>query len=190
MCSYHGWTFGSSGQCTSVPQADDERRLATALSSQRSCASAHPIKVSRPRFTGIAGCPGQAWESRVSLTWGLQVANGLVWVWADAGPEAGRESGLRQPATHPLADDPRAVWIAHWFSRSLPYSADVLAENVLDPSHVYFSHHGILGNRKTVRPPAPLASVSAPTAGIPNFGASDWFLQFLLSSTLLWSSEL
>ena len=71
---------------------------------------------------------------------------------------------MRQPATHPLADDPRTVWIARWFSRSLPYGADVLAENVLDPSHVGFSHHGILGNRNTVRPPAPIASVMAPTS--------------------------
>ena len=147
--------------------------------------------------TGIAGCPTQACVFRVSPTQGLQVANGLVWVWADAGPEAGRESGLRQPATHPLADDPRAVWIARWFSRSLPYSADVLAENVLDPSHVGFSHHGILGNRKTVRLPAPLASSRLPHLNC-CWHAQSWPIWLILRSLfevhqhtlLLWSSEL
>lgn len=29
----------------------------------------------------------------------------------------------------------------------LPYSWDFLVENLMDPSHVAFSHHGILGKR-------------------------------------------
>ena len=35
------------------------------------------------------------------------------------------------------------------FMRDLPYSIDILAENVLDPSHVPFSHHGMMGNFMT-----------------------------------------
>ena len=32
-------------------------------------------------------------------------------------------------------------------SADLPYSWDFLVENLMDPSHVAFSHHGILGKR-------------------------------------------
>lgn len=32
----------------------------------------------------------------------------------------------------------------------MPYGQDVLLENVLDPSHVPFSHHGVIGNRNKV----------------------------------------
>lgn len=80
----------------------------------------------------------------------MQVLNGLIWAWAETGEAAAEESEAREPASHPLADDPNALWIARWFSRDLPYGSDVLAENVLDPSHVGFSHHGILGNRYKV----------------------------------------
>ena len=34
---------------------------------------------------------------------------------------------------------------ASWFMREVPYSWQMLAENVSDPSHVPFSHHGVLG---------------------------------------------
>lgn len=36
--------------------------------------------------------------------------------------------------------------------REMPYGHDTLLENVLDPSHVPFSHHGIIGDRNKVTP--------------------------------------
>lgn len=36
--------------------------------------------------------------------------------------------------------------------REMPFGADILLENVLDPSHVPFSHHGVIGNRDKVLP--------------------------------------
>lgn len=36
--------------------------------------------------------------------------------------------------------------------REMPYGQDILLENVLDPSHVPFSHHGVIGNRNKVLP--------------------------------------
>ena len=36
--------------------------------------------------------------------------------------------------------------------REMPYGHDILLENVLDPSHVPFSHHGVIGNRNKVMP--------------------------------------
>ena len=36
--------------------------------------------------------------------------------------------------------------------REMPFGQDILLENVLDPSHVPFSHHGVIGNRDKVMP--------------------------------------
>ena len=48
-CSYHGWQFrGSDGRATVIPQADDEKSLATAVASRRSCCAVHPCAVSTP----------------------------------------------------------------------------------------------------------------------------------------------
>lgn len=33
------------------------------------------------------------------------------------------------------------------YVRDFPYAWDVLAENLLDPSHVNWSHHGVIGKR-------------------------------------------
>lgn len=34
----------------------------------------------------------------------------------------------------------------------MPYGHDILLENVLDPSHVPFSHHGVIGDRNKITP--------------------------------------
>lgn len=36
--------------------------------------------------------------------------------------------------------------------REMPFGHDILLENLLDPSHVPFSHHGIIGDRNKVEP--------------------------------------
>lgn len=35
----------------------------------------------------------------------------------------------------------------HRYMRELPVSAEHLLENLLDPAHVYFAHHGVIGRR-------------------------------------------
>ncbi|GAQ78985.1 pheophorbide a oxygenase family protein [Klebsormidium nitens] len=42
QCSYHGWVFGPQGNCTLIPQADEDERKA--LDSKLACAVALPIK--------------------------------------------------------------------------------------------------------------------------------------------------
>lgn len=37
---------------------------------------------------------------------------------------------------------------ARRFAREFPYSVDTLFDNTLDPAHVPWSHHGIIGNRE------------------------------------------
>lgn len=34
----------------------------------------------------------------------------------------------------------------------MPFGHDILLENILDPSHVPFSHHGVIGDRNKVEP--------------------------------------
>lgn len=78
-----------------------------------------------------------------------QTANGLLWVW----PEA--ESAAIAPS-HPLPLSPQVdasrgfVWSS--MVRDLEYDWQTLVENVSDPSHVPFAHHGVQGNRDRAQP--------------------------------------
>jgi len=127
MCSYHGWRFDSQGSCTKIPQIVDDAQHAAACASPRSCVKAYPT----------------------------QVLHGLLWVW----PQTGADSALRAAATKPsnvlpelLDTSPDNIWYQRtaWFMRDLPLRFDTLVENVLDPSHVPFAHHGLQGNRNKV----------------------------------------
>ncbi len=37
--------------------------------------------------------------------------------------------------------------IVRHYTRDLPYDYTALVENLLDPDHVPWSHHGVIGNR-------------------------------------------
>jgi phenylpropionate dioxygenase-like ring-hydroxylating dioxygenase large terminal subunit len=78
-----------------------------------------------------------------------QQANGLLWVWAD-----GDSSELA--ATRPLPLSPQIdqakgfVWSS--MVRELAYDWQTLVENVADPAHVPFAHHGVQGDRRRAKP--------------------------------------
>jgi phenylpropionate dioxygenase-like ring-hydroxylating dioxygenase large terminal subunit len=78
-----------------------------------------------------------------------QEANGLLWVWPDA------DSAAIAPS-HPLPLSPQVdasrgfVWSS--MVRDLEYDWQTLIENVADPSHVQFAHHGVQGNRDRAKP--------------------------------------
>ncbi|MBU7585518.1 MAG: Rieske 2Fe-2S domain-containing protein [Nostoc sp. TH1S01] len=73
----------------------------------------------------------------------------LLWVWPDA-------KSTQQAANTPLPLSPKIdaskgfVWTS--FIRDLEYDWQTLIENVADPSHVPFSHHGVQGDRAKARP--------------------------------------
>ncbi|WP_333165278.1 Rieske 2Fe-2S domain-containing protein [Microcoleus sp. Pol12B4] len=73
----------------------------------------------------------------------------LLWIWPDA-------KSSEQAANTPLPLSPQIdatqgfVWSS--FVRDLEYDWETLVENVADPSHVPFAHHGVQGNRKQARP--------------------------------------
>eukprot|EP00884_Botryococcus_braunii_P006863 jgi/Botrbrau1/16178/Bobra.0244s0002.1 len=128
MCSYHGWEFDSSGKCVAIPQVQDPKALGVACSSSRSCVAAYPTKV----------------------------AQGMLWVWGDASPTAFQDSALTPATVIPELDPENpsltvkgepVLEIAKKYMRDVPYSWNMLVENLIDTAHVPYAHHGILGDR-------------------------------------------
>lgn len=78
-----------------------------------------------------------------------QAQSGLLWVWPD--PDT-REIAATQPLPlSPLINaDQNFVWSS--VMRDLAYDWQTLVENVSDPSHVPFAHHGVQGNRNQAAP--------------------------------------
>jgi phenylpropionate dioxygenase-like ring-hydroxylating dioxygenase large terminal subunit len=72
--------------------------------------------------------------------------NDLLWIWPDA-------DSTELAANTPLPLSPQIdinkgfVWSS--YVRNLEYDWQTLVENVADPSHVPFAHHGVQGNRET-----------------------------------------
>lgn len=75
----------------------------------------------------------------------------LLWVWLDDGA---REQAASTPL--PLSPQIDASKGFVWSSvvRDLEYDWQTLVENVADPSHVPFAHHGVQGNRDKATPMA------------------------------------
>lgn len=75
--------------------------------------------------------------------------NDLLWVWPDV-------KTAELAATTPLPLSPQIdaekgfVWSS--YVRDLEYDWQILVENLADPSHVPFAHHGVQGNRNKARP--------------------------------------
>ncbi len=76
-------------------------------------------------------------------------ANDLLWVWLDpSSAELAAETPL--PLSPQIDAEKGFVWSS--FVRDLEYDWQTLVENVADPSHVPFAHHGVQGNRESARP--------------------------------------
>ncbi|KAL2620821.1 hypothetical protein R1flu_001026 [Riccia fluitans] len=75
---------------------------------------------------------------------------GILWVWMDTAEGAEQRAAANPPPTIPMLDDPSFVvdiGMSH-----LNYGWEMLVENLVDPSHVPFAHHGLQGNRNAARP--------------------------------------
>lgn len=119
MCSYHGWQFEVSGNCISIPQADNPELIAQ--KSKYFCATVFPSRQE----------------------------NDLLWVWMDASSaEIAVKTAL--PLSPKIDASKGFIWSS--MVRDLEYDWQTLVENVADPSHVPFAHHGIQGNRDRAKP--------------------------------------
>ncbi len=78
-----------------------------------------------------------------------RLENDLLWVWMDAdSPEIAHKTAL--PLSNKIDAGKGFVWSS--MVRDLEYDWQTLVENVADPSHVPFAHHGIQGNRDRAMP--------------------------------------
>ncbi|HBL10777.1 MAG TPA: pheophorbide a oxygenase [Cyanobacteria bacterium UBA11162] len=75
--------------------------------------------------------------------------NDLLWVWLDA-----HSTELATNTPRPLSPQLDASKGFVWSSmvRDLEYDWQTLVENLADPSHVSFAHHGVQGNRERATP--------------------------------------
>ncbi|OUL32055.1 Rieske 2Fe-2S domain-containing protein [Nostoc sp. 106C] len=75
--------------------------------------------------------------------------NDLLWVWPDA--KSTENAATTSLPLSPLVDASKGfVWDS--FVRDLEYDWQTLVENVADPSHVPFAHHGVQGDRQQGKP--------------------------------------
>jgi phenylpropionate dioxygenase-like ring-hydroxylating dioxygenase large terminal subunit len=78
-----------------------------------------------------------------------QIANQILWVWPNPDTKA-----LAAETPLPLSPqvDTAADWVTSSLVRDLAYDWQTLVENITDPAHVQFAHHGLQGNRAAGRP--------------------------------------
>ncbi len=77
-----------------------------------------------------------------------QVAHGLLWVWPDV-----ESAAQAHDRPLPLSEQVGTEGFVHSsMVRDLAYDWQTLIENVADPAHVQFAHHGLQGNRDRGRP--------------------------------------
>lgn len=122
-CPYHGWTFeGKNGACTRIPQLEE----------------GDPAPETR-QAARVAAYP-------------TTVAQGIIWVWAQTiqSLNGHMPDPSLVPLCPPLVEDPDLVCLD--VSRDLPYSLEVVLENLLDPAHVPFTHHATIGKRDYAGP--------------------------------------
>jgi phenylpropionate dioxygenase-like ring-hydroxylating dioxygenase large terminal subunit len=124
-CPYHGWTFeGCTGKCTGIPQADPNATLFDLKS--RGCATALRCHVQQ----------------------------GILWVhsstlYQDKNKQSPNVSDILRYNIEPI-DRPGVLHIDYF--RDLPMEWSTLAENVLDPSHLPFTHHKTISSREKASP--------------------------------------
>ncbi|CAM9179351.1 unnamed protein product [Discosporangium mesarthrocarpum] len=78
------------------------------------------------------------------------VAQGKLWAWPDGTPHGVEASRCKLPTTLPDMDDPE--FNGNWYMRDIPYGWDTLVENLGDPAHIPFAHHGVIGRRSMGNP--------------------------------------
>ena len=76
------------------------------------------------------------------------VEKNVIWAWLWDEPPSSSASELQQPEflLRGIANNLTT------YSRDLPYSYESLLENLVDPSHVPFAHHGLQGSREDALP--------------------------------------
>ncbi len=138
QCSYHGWEFDGSqnGACAKIPQATPELEASA---------------VNAPR----ASVPTYSTRVHKNILW--------FWPWADTDalsllevyPKGHPEGIMASIANLPPDSDFDLDAVESnpsTYTRDLPYGWDTLLENLIDPAHIPFAHHGLQGTREDAIP--------------------------------------
>jgi len=123
-CPYHGWTFRGDGHCTAIPQASVDDGGSARLDSPRSRCRAYATATGQGLLFVFAGDPDLSGSVALPL--------------------------VPQLEEHPAPGE--RPWVVQDTFRDLPYDALTLLENVLDVSHVPFTHHATVGRRENAGP--------------------------------------
>ncbi|GFR45544.1 hypothetical protein Agub_g6937, partial [Astrephomene gubernaculifera] len=135
------WAFSGHGRCERVPQ---QGRYDT----PRACATAYPAaerqgllfvlpKPLPPPLRLAASAGGSGGAPNADLAAALAEA---------------AEAEARIPLVTELEEPGGGGWVAQDVWRDLPYDWSTLMENVLDSSHVPFTHHASMSNRDVIGP--------------------------------------
>ncbi|XP_078180848.1 protochlorophyllide-dependent translocon component 52, chloroplastic-like [Carex rostrata] len=76
--------------------------------------------------------------------------NKILWFWPNTDPRYKDILNEKKPPYIPELDDPS--FTATMGTRDLLYGYEVLTENLMDPSHVPYAHHGLMNVKKRVDP--------------------------------------
>jgi len=127
-CSYHGWAFNGTGQLQRIPQIP-ESELARQQKNKCSSIATYTTVVEK------------------NLIW--------AWLWDDDGKDEDDDSSssaLTATGTPEYQLQGVVQENSTTYTRDLPYSYDTLLENIVDPSHVPWAHHGLQGKRTDAVP--------------------------------------
>lgn len=94
----------------------------------------------------------QVWKSKraSAAVYPSVVQGGLIWFWPDTRPQYKDIAERQPPPSIPALADPS--FKGDMVCRDLAYGYEQLIENFMDPAHVHFAHHGLLGNRNMAAP--------------------------------------
>ncbi|KAL7473032.1 hypothetical protein ACHAXS_013411 [Conticribra weissflogii] len=118
QCPYHGWEFDSDGALTNIPQLDEGRTIGGELK-KNGAATSLPVHASGDLL--FVFVPSEI----CGESWPIELL-----------PE------MHYPYLRDAMDGGKT-----YFARELPYSADFLIENFMDPAHIPFAHHSLQGTR-------------------------------------------
>ena len=140
---YHGWAFNGAGACESIPQ---EKTAPSATPPSVAGAVDFPVAVSASRCAASPRACAPAFQTAV--------AQGMLFIYPtpkySLGPKASPSPPPPPLPLLPEIEEPGWVYID--VQRDLPYDYATLLENVLDVSHLPFTHHASVGNRKNGAP--------------------------------------
>ncbi|KAJ0852889.1 putative pheophorbide a oxygenase [Helianthus annuus] len=88
------------------------------------------------------GPPVHSFPKACATVYPSTVQNGIVWFWPSTDPKYKDILTKKKPPYIPELDDPSISF--QMFNRDIPYGYEVLIENLMDPSHIPYAHHGIL----------------------------------------------